>query len=55
MILPAFPAKSPNRQKQFLHLPDYGEVLALNNLNLLCNKITNIYSKGAKSFNLFRW
>ncbi len=48
MILPAFPAKSPNRQKTISHLPDYGEVLALNNLNSLCNKITNIYSKGAK-------
>ncbi len=48
MILPAFPAKSPNREKTISHLPDYGEVLALTNLNSLCNKIQNVYSKGAK-------
>ncbi len=35
-VLPAFPAKSPNRQKTLGHLPDFGEVLALRRLNQLC-------------------
>jgi pyoverdine/dityrosine biosynthesis protein Dit1 len=47
MILPAFPAKSPNPRKTVSHRPDYGEVLALSNLNDLCKKIRNIYAPGA--------
>ena len=47
MILPAFPAKSPNSQKTLGHLPDYGEVLALTRLNDLCHEIETIYPQGA--------
>ncbi len=47
MILPAFPAKSPSRQKTLGHLPDHGEELAFRNLEDLCNKIKNIYAPGA--------
>ncbi len=36
MILPAFPAKSQNRDKTLSDLPDLGEQLALRNLNQLC-------------------
>ncbi len=47
VILLAFPAKSPNPRKTVSHRPDYGEVLALSNLNGLCEKIRNIYAPGA--------
>ncbi len=46
-VLPAFPAKSPNRQKVLGDMPDCGEVLALQNLNSLCTAIGHIYSPGA--------
>lgn len=48
MILPAFPAKSPNRRKTLSHLPDYGEDIAFNNLNSLCERIGRIYPPGAR-------
>lgn len=48
MILPAFPAKSPNPQKTATHKPDFGEVVALTRLNTLCTCITDIYKSGAK-------
>lgn len=48
MVLPAFPAKSPNPRKTRGHLPDYGEVLALTRLNDLCNSIAKIYPSGAQ-------
>ncbi|WP_229380903.1 L-tyrosine/L-tryptophan isonitrile synthase family protein [Shewanella psychropiezotolerans] len=48
MVLPAFPAKSPNRNKTMSHLPDKGEFLALENLVGLCQEIENIYAPGAK-------
>jgi pyoverdine/dityrosine biosynthesis protein Dit1 len=48
LILPAFPAKSPNRKKTLSHLPDMGEKVALNNLQILCQNIKEIYSPGAK-------
>lgn len=47
MILPAFPAKSPNRRKTLDIYPDKGEELALRTLNHLCEKIKNIYKPGA--------
>lgn len=48
MILPAFPAKSPNRNKAIGHLPDYGEYLAIKNLVSLCREIKHVYAPGAK-------
>lgn len=47
-VLPAFPAKSPNRNKTLGDLPDYGEVLALQNLQSLCDKITEVYQPGCE-------
>lgn len=47
-VLPAFPAKSPNKQKVIGHLPDLGERLALGNLEELCIRIQGIYSPGAR-------
>lgn len=35
-VLPAFPAKSPNRQKTLGPMPDFAEVLGLKRLNDLC-------------------
>jgi len=35
-VLPAFPAKSPNRQKTLGPLPDFAEVLGLRRLNEMC-------------------
>lgn len=48
MILPAFPAKSPNRNKTLSHLPDYGEFLAMSRLVDFCKEIEAVYSPGAK-------
>lgn len=48
MILPAFPAKSPNPRKTVGHLPDYGEVLGLKRLHELCERIGQIYAPGAR-------
>ncbi|MEK2646745.1 isocyanide synthase family protein [Bdellovibrio sp. BCCA] len=47
MVLPAFPAKSPNPLKTLGSEPDLGEVLALQKLNTLCEQIATIYSPGA--------
>lgn len=47
-LLPAFPAKSPSPDKTIGHLPDLGEVLALSELNSMCEKITALYPVGAK-------
>jgi pyoverdine/dityrosine biosynthesis protein Dit1 len=47
-LLPAFPAKSPSPQKTAGIHPDLGEVLALNNLNEMCKKISNLYEPGAE-------
>lgn len=47
-LLPAFPAKSPSPKKTAGHHPDLGEVLALNNLNEMCKKISNLYEPGAE-------
>ncbi|HBG96881.1 MAG TPA: pyoverdine biosynthesis protein [Chromatiaceae bacterium] len=48
MILPGFPAKSPNRKKTLSALPDFGEHIALKNLNNLCNRIKEFYEPGAR-------
>lgn len=47
LILPAFPAKSSNRDKTATSLPDLGELLSLKFLNELCKKIQAIYAPGA--------
>ena len=46
--LPAFPGKSPNRQKVLGTLPDKAEELALRFLNGLCERIQKIYPPGAQ-------
>ena len=46
-VLPAFPAKSPNRTKTQGALPDMGEVMALMNLERICKEIARIYRPGA--------
>ena len=48
LILPGFPAKSPNRKKTLGPLPDLAEKHALDNLFNLCQKIERVYSPGAK-------
>jgi pyoverdine/dityrosine biosynthesis protein Dit1/AcrR family transcriptional regulator len=48
LVLPAFPAKSPNPEKVLGRLPDMAEELALEFLNALCQKIKKIYPPGAK-------
>jgi pyoverdine/dityrosine biosynthesis protein Dit1 len=47
-ILPAFPAKSANRQKTIGPIADMGEVIALNALEKLCQSISQVYNPGAK-------
>ncbi len=47
-LLPAFPAKSPSPAKTSGALPDLGEVIALQGLNDLCEKISLIYKPGAR-------
>lgn len=48
LILPAFPAKSPNRNKTLGPLPDLAEKHALRNLQTLCENIGSIYEPGAR-------
>lgn len=48
MVLPAFPGKSPNRQKTLSHLPDYAERCAIDQLNYLCEEIRALHPAGAK-------
>lgn len=47
-ILPAFPAKSPSPEKTGGELPDFGEVLALKNLQSICDRISELYNAGAR-------
>jgi len=47
-VLPAFPGKSPNLSKVLSPLPDMAERLALQFLELLCERIRKIYAPGAK-------
>ncbi|GGF28488.1 L-tyrosine/L-tryptophan isonitrile synthase family protein [Hymenobacter cavernae] len=48
LILPAFPAKSPNRRKVLGPLPDLGEEIALTFLQSLCQDIRQVYAPGAR-------
>jgi pyoverdine/dityrosine biosynthesis protein Dit1/AcrR family transcriptional regulator len=48
LILPAFPAKSPNRHKVLGALPDLGEEIALTFLQSLCDDIRQVYAPGAR-------
>ena len=47
-VLPAFPAKSENRQKTISAAPDWGEISALQNLQKTCERISLVYQPGAK-------
>lgn len=47
LILPAFPAKSPNENKVLGKLPDLGEYKSLEVLNSLCESIKTLYPPGA--------
>ncbi len=47
MILPAYPGKSPNRNKTLGKLPDLAEKHSIDNLNELCVEISEIYQPGA--------
>ena len=48
LILPAFPAKSPNHHKVLGTLPDLGEEIALTFLQSLCDDIRQVYAPGAR-------
>ena len=48
LILPAFPAKSANRQKTLSAKPDRGEIMGLTQLNQLCQNMQKIYQPGVK-------
>lgn len=48
MILPAFPGKSPNRNKTLSRLPDLAETHSIDSLYSLCRDIKRIYQPGAK-------
>ncbi len=47
LVLPGFPAKSPNRNKTLGPLPDLAEKHALKNLVDLCDQLRSIYPPGA--------
>ncbi len=47
-VLPAFPAKSPNTNKVLGTLADFGEEIALVNLDGLCRQIQSVYPPGAR-------
>lgn len=48
LILPAFPAKSPNREKTAGALPDFAEVLGLERLHQICQEISQLHLSGTK-------
>lgn len=48
LLLPAFPAKSPNRSKVLGSLPDMAEELALDFLERVCGEIKEFYPPGAR-------
>ncbi|MEU4744752.1 isocyanide synthase family protein [Actinosynnema sp. NPDC023658] len=48
LVLPAFPAKSPNPSKVLGTLPDLGEYVALGFLQTLCDYIGHFHPPGAK-------
>ena len=47
-ILPAFPSKSPNKEKVLGNLPDFAEKISLGFLNKLCAEVSRIYPVGMK-------
>lgn len=47
-LLPAFPAKSSNRNKTESAEPDLGEYLGLSAINEMCATISRVYSPGAE-------
>jgi len=47
-VIPAFPAKSPNRTKVLGVLPDLGEQMALEFLQSLCDYVSHFYAPGAR-------
>ena len=47
-ILPAFPAKSSSPDKTCGELPDLGEVIALQSLQEMCTRLSEVYAQGAK-------
>ena len=48
LVLPAFPAKSANREKTTGTMPDLGELIALQRLERLCLEIEQVYTPGAR-------
>ncbi|MFI8521929.1 L-tyrosine/L-tryptophan isonitrile synthase family protein [Streptomyces sp. NPDC085481] len=48
LVLPAFPAKSPNRTKVLGDLPDLGEYMGLGCLQALCDYIKHFHPSGAR-------
>jgi pyoverdine/dityrosine biosynthesis protein Dit1 len=48
IVLPAFPAKSPNREKTLGARADFAEVLSLRQLNALCESIRSFHAPGAE-------
>ncbi|EPX63804.1 PvcA protein [Cystobacter fuscus DSM 2262] len=48
LILPAFPAKSPNPRKVLGPLPDMAEQVALGFLQSLCEHLGHVYAPGAR-------
>jgi pyoverdine/dityrosine biosynthesis protein Dit1 len=48
LLLPAFPAKSPNTSKVLGRLPDMAEELALRFLERVCREIKEFYAPGAR-------
>ncbi len=47
-VLPAFPAKSRNRNKTYSSLPDYGEVASLKMLNGFAAEVSELYKPGVE-------
>jgi pyoverdine/dityrosine biosynthesis protein Dit1 len=47
-VVPAFPAKSPNRGKVLGELPDLGEQVSLGFLQSLCDYVSHFYKPGAR-------
>lgn len=46
MVLPAFPSKSPNRQKTLSPLPDLAEHYAIDEIHRICVEIRALYAPG---------
>lgn len=47
-VVPAFPAKSPNRSKVLGELPDLGEQISLGFLQSLCDYVSHFHKPGAR-------